>query len=197
MLSLRLLPGPSVWCRTNRYNRSRPVLLKYAGAVVDGMRGRKGIYIVDIAAADLRRISLVISRRCSVMLNFSAAPAPGPPGNGSDLLRFQLGVAAGDNHHGFGGFALDPANELPAFFVGVLRNRTGIDDVYIGHFVEVFLFKAVVLEQPANGGGFREIQLQPNVCSATVLFIGAKLAKSGEPLPGYCNQSFQLTLQHA
>lgn len=51
-----------------------------------------------------------------------------------DLIRLELGVAAGDGDDSIGVDALEAADDIPAFLVGVLGHRTGVDDVDVGTF---------------------------------------------------------------
>jgi hypothetical protein len=76
------------------------------------------------------------------------------PVNSSYFRWFQLGIAAGNYHHAFGGPALNAPYELPAFLVGVVGNGAGIDHIHVGLLLELSFFEALVFQQPGHGRRF-------------------------------------------
>src|SRR5436190_12196233 len=77
----------------------------------------------------------------------------------SDLFWFKLGITAGNDYHGLRCFTLNTSNQHPALLICIISNRAGIDDIHICHFIKASFFKAIILQEPANSGGFGEVKL--------------------------------------
>ena len=68
---------------------------------------------------------------------FSGAEDQIYSGNFGNFLRFELGIAAHHDHAGMRRLTQGMANGFPAFAVGKISHRTGVDDIKIGRFLPV------------------------------------------------------------
>lgn len=76
-----------------------------------------------------------------------------------DLLRSELRVAARHGNDRLRVAAVEPADQIAAFLVGVLRHGAAVDDAYVGLGRRGHTHEAAALELPGQSGGLREVEL--------------------------------------
>ena len=76
----------------------------------------------------------------------------------TDLLRFELGVAAGDDKDGVRVLPADTMNHLPVFMVCGIRHGAGVDDTYIRFFAPSGTRMSALQKGLAERTALREIQ---------------------------------------
>ena len=76
------------------------------------------------------------------------------PLNTGNFLGLQLGIASGNHHKALGSLPADAANQLSAFFVGIIGYRTGIDYINVGFLLKRAFHKSFQFNHTGKGGGF-------------------------------------------
>jgi len=107
----------------------------------------KTLYSVYVTTANLRGIvfSELFKMFCDVEF-FRCTQHKVNAGNRSNFIWFQLRITTGNDHEALRRFALNSSYDLPAFFVGIIGYRAGIDNVHVSFVGKVFLIKTLVFQ---------------------------------------------------
>ena len=144
IISLGFYPRPSDGTERAVIITSILYFQKCSCAVIHRPGGVEAGHFIHIATTDLCRIAFGQFTDMCCDIKFSAAPKTRSTPGIEAISLVSAGHSSRLSPPGFPVLTLNAAHQLPAFFICIVSNRTGIDHIYISQVIKLLFSKPSV-----------------------------------------------------